>query len=175
MGTGAVYEPDGPPLVRRRSMSGSGNSSEGAVSAVEIERGGIRHGHFSRRGVLEREVGLAIVVLKADLELELRTREPDEYLLHPKWSPKRPLDPSSLHLHFKKWLERPGLPATIKTHELRHSAADNLWRETGNLLLAQRLLRHESVATTQAYLHPSRDDLAQALNRLQVVKSEPDA
>jgi integrase len=48
-------------------------------------------------------------------------------------------------------------------HELRHSAADNLWRETGNLLLAQQLLRHESVATTQDYLHPSRGDLAHAL------------
>jgi hypothetical protein len=32
------------------------------------------------------------------------------------------------------------------------------------------LLRHESVATTQGYLHPSRDDLANALTRLEVVK-----
>ena len=30
------------------------------------------------------------------------------------------------------------------------------WRQTGNLMLAQQLLRHESVATTQAYLHPTR-------------------
>jgi site-specific recombinase XerD len=41
-----------------------------------------------------------------------------------------------------------------------------------NLLLAQQLLRHESVATTQGYLHPSRDDLAQALTRLQVVNPD---
>ncbi len=118
---------------------------------------------------------IAFADLKADLELELRAREPDEYLLHPKWSPKRSFDPSALHLHFKNWLERAGLPATITMHELRHSAADNLWRETGNLLLAQQLLRHESVATTQAYLHPSRDDLAQALTSLQVVKPQSDA
>ncbi len=58
-------------------------------------------------------------------------------------------------------------------HELRHSAADNLWRESGNLLLAQQLLRHESVATTQGYLHPSRADLTDALARLQVVKLDP--
>jgi hypothetical protein len=50
-------------------------------------------------------------------------------------------------------------------------SADNLWRETGNLLLAQQLLRHESVAT-QNYLHPSRDDLANALTRLQVVNPD---
>lgn len=41
-----------------------------------------------------------------------------------------------------------------------------LWRETGNLSLAQQLLRQsrESVATTQAYLQQSRDDLAKALS-----------
>ena len=59
----------------------------------------------------------------------------------------------------------------MKLHELRHSAADNLWRETGNLMLAQQLLRHESVATTQAYLHPTREDLSAALAGLQVVGS----
>ena len=59
-------------------------------------------------------------------------------------------------------------------HELRHSAADALWRATGNLVLAQQLLRHESVATTQTYLHPTRDDLSQALASLdQVVRSAP--
>jgi len=40
------------------------------------------------------------------------------------------------------------------------------------VLLAQQLLRHESVATTQAYLHPTRDDLEAALTRLQVVRSQ---
>ena len=35
-----------------------------------------------------------------------------------------------------------------------------------NLLLAQQLLRHESVATTQVYLHPNQDDLARALEAL---------
>ena len=53
-----------------------------------------------------------------------------------------------------------------------HSAADNLWRQTGNLMLAQQLLRHESVATTQAYLHPTRDDLAAALRGLSTTSRE---
>lgn len=76
------------------------------------------------------------------------------------------MDAASVHRWFKQRLDQAGLPATIRMHELRHSAADNLWRETGNLLLAQQLLRHESVQTTQAYLHPNRDDLAAALERL---------
>jgi integrase/recombinase XerD len=73
---------------------------------------------------------------------------------------------SAVRNWFKKCLARAGLPSSIKMHELRHSAADNLWRRSGNLLLAQALPRHESVATTQVYLHPSRDDLARALAAL---------
>lgn len=68
---------------------------------------------------------------------------------------------------FKLCVERAGLSSSIKMHELRHSAADNLWRQTGNLLLAQQLLRHESVATTQLYLHPNRDDLEAALRLIE--------
>jgi len=44
------------------------------------------------------------------------------------------------------------------------------WRQTGNLLLAQQLLRHASVATTQDYLHPTREDLAEALAQMEVVR-----
>ena len=61
---------------------------------------------------------------------------------------------------FKKALQRAGLS------ELRHSAADNPYRETGNVMLAQQLLRHESIATTQGSLHPVREDLAEALASL---------
>jgi site-specific recombinase XerD len=111
--------------------------------------------------------------LKTDLELHLIGRNPDEYLLFPKQDSSRPMDAASMHRWFKRALEKAGLPTTIKTHELRHSAADHLWRATGNLMLAQQLLRHESVATTQAYLHPTRDDLAAGLASLnQVVRSE---
>lgn len=51
-------------------------------------------------------------------------------------------------------------------HEMRYSAADNLWRETGNIVHAKQLLRHKSVGTTEAYLHPSMDDLKEALKSM---------
>jgi site-specific recombinase XerD len=73
------------------------------------------------------------------------------------------LDPAALHRWFKRCIERAGLPATVKLHELRHSAADEIWRVTGDIVMAQKLLRHESVGTTQAYLHPRREDLADAM------------
>ena len=61
------------------------------------------------------------------------------------------------------------LPETIKLHELRHSAADK--QSTGDIVLAQQRLRHESVATTQDYLHPQREDPSDALSRLEVLRS----
>src|SRR5688572_15226818 len=82
--------------------------------------------------------------LKRDLEVHLVGRDPAEYLLFPKKDSTRPMDAATIHRWFKKALERVGLPSTIKIHELRHSAADNLWRESGNLMLAQQLLRHSS-------------------------------
>jgi integrase len=50
---------------------------------------------------------------------------------------------------------------------MRHSAADALWRGTGDLVMAQQLLRHKSIATTQTYLHPDRRDRANAMQRLE--------
>jgi integrase/recombinase XerC len=116
--------------------------------------------------------------LVRDLELHIagETRQPDEYLLYPKQDRMRPLDPASVHRWFKRCLTVAGLPSSIEIHELRHSAADELWRITGDIVLAQKLLRHESVATTQAYLHPRREDLLEGLRRVdeawQVVRSE---
>ena len=128
------------------------------------------HGKGGKQVVLP----LGFAQLKTDLELHLVGRDLDEQLLYPKGRNREPMDLASVHRWFKHCLRRAGLPETVQMHELRHSAADNLWRQTGNLLLAQQLLRHESVATTQTYLHPNRDDLDAALASLQVVRSAED-
>jgi site-specific recombinase XerD len=112
---------------------------------------------------------LAIPSLVDDLTLYLQERAPyrtDEFLLYPKSHKHRPMDAASVHRWFKRCLETAGLPATVKPHEMRHSAADHLWRKKGDIVKAQQLLRHESIATTQAYLHPTREDLAAALRDL---------
>jgi hypothetical protein len=77
--------------------------------------------------------------------LQVRGGHPDEYLLYPKSDRLRPLTPSGLHRWFKRCLERAG--------------ASDLWRRTGNLVLAQQLFRHEAIETTRRYLHPSHEDL----------------
>ena len=95
--------------------------------------------------------------------LQIRGGHPDEYLLYPKTDRHRPLTPSALYRWFKRCLERAGA-SDFPMHELRHSAGDHLWRRTGNLVLAQQLLRHESIETTRQYLHPTREDLVAGMH-----------
>lgn len=99
-------------------------------------------------------------------------RQGDEYLLRPRGKLKRfaPMDPATVHRWFKGCLANAGLPDSIQMHELRHTALDHMWRTTGNIVLAQKLGRHKSPATTAAYLHPTDDDLRAGLQ--QVVRSE---
>ncbi len=117
------------------------------------------HGKGGKVSVLPLE----IPSLRNDLLIHVNGRHPDEYLLYPWQHRRRPMNPATMHRWFKRCLEAAGYPPTMKLHELRHSAADNLYRKTGNIVQAQQLLRHSSVLTTQGYLHPTRRDLGEAL------------
>jgi integrase/recombinase XerC len=130
---------------------------------VDLHEGTVLvHGKGGKQVILP----LGFAQLKSDLEVYLIARNLDEHLLYARNRTEEPMDGSSVHRWFKRCLDRAGLPATVEMHELRHSAADNLWRQTGNLLLVQQLLRHESSETTQRYVHPTRDDLSEALRLL---------
>lgn len=98
--------------------------------------------------------------------LHLRSREPREFLLYAKNRRLQPMSNAGVHNWFKRCVRKAGLPETIKIHEMRHSAADAVHRIKGDVALAQQLLRHESLATTQAYLHPTKRDLADALGAI---------
>jgi integrase len=76
------------------------------------------------------------------------------------------MDHGSVHRWFKRCLELAGLP-DFPMHELRHSAGDAIYRLTGDLVLAQQLLRHEDIKTTRGYLHPSLDRLKSAMADLE--------
>ena len=115
------------------------------------------HGKGARVEVLP--IGFKGLAQDLYLHIAAEGREPDEYLLYPHNLRRQPMEASTVHRWFKRCLERAELPSSIEMHELRHTAADDLWRTTGNLVLAQQLLRHASVGTTEIYLHPSKDDL----------------
>jgi site-specific recombinase XerC len=100
------------------------------------------------------------------LHIAAEDRLGEEYLLYPKAKRTRPMNEASVHRWFKRCLEKAGMPQSMQLHELRHSAGDALYRATGDIVLAQQLLRHENVATTRRYLHPTRDDLVEAMRQL---------
>jgi len=126
------------------------------------------------KGRERHQLPIVFADLRSDLAAHLAERTLEagrdpagEYLLYPRERRLAPMDPSSVHRWFKGCLENAGLPDTIQMHELRHTAGDHIWRTTGNLVLAQKLLRHKSPATTAAYLHPSEDDLRGGLRRVE--------
>jgi integrase len=58
-----------------------------------------------------------------------------------------------------------GLPAELVLYSARHSFATDLLDRTGNLKLVMDVLGHESVVTTQKYLHPALKNLAEVVNQ----------
>ncbi len=54
----------------------------------------------------------------------------------------------------------------LRIHDLRHTAATRLVQATGNLKLAQKLLRHEDISTTAKYAAVIDEDLREALDAM---------
>lgn len=100
------------------------------------------------------------------LHIQSESRAPQEHLLYARSRCFEPMSLAGVHNWFKRCVRKAGLPETMQLHEMRHSAADAVHRERGDVALAQQLLRHESIATTQAYLHPRKRDLADVLDAL---------
>jgi integrase len=109
------------------------------------------------------------------LALYLRDRDPSEHLMHPQRRPNVAMEASTLHRWFKGCLERAGLSTTWALHDLRRAAADALHEVTGDIVLAQQLLRHSDIRTTRGYLSPSMDRLAQGMRQVEEVLHRKDA
>lgn len=61
----------------------------------------------------------------------------------------------------------------FRFHDTRHTAATRLVRATGNLKLAQKLLGHTEIATTNRYAHVTRDDLRAGLSAAHAAAKSP--
>ncbi len=58
----------------------------------------------------------------------------------------------------------------LRVHDLRHTAATCLLKATGNLKMAQKLLRHSNIRTTAKYAHVFDDQLRDALDQMAAQK-----
>lgn len=127
----------------------------------------LNHGKGGKRAVLPivlDDVRLNLAAHMVERHIEREENDLDgEYLLYARNRRRRPMDQSAVHRWFKRMLHNADLPDSMEMHELRHTALDHVWRETGNIVVAQKLARHSSPATTAAYLHPNEDDLRAGL------------
>ena len=123
------------------------------------------HGKGGHEDVLP--IGFGRLVEALHLYAVEREASPDEYFMHPRTTRLWPMNQATLHPWLKRALERAGLPADIKMHELRHTAAQELYQLTSDIVLAQQLLRHADIRTTRGYVRGSAERLRSAMAELE--------
>src|SRR5690606_13496176 len=64
----------------------------------------------------------------------------------------------------KQLAQKIGLKKNISPHTLRHSFATHLLENGADLRAIQQMLGHESITTTEVYMHLDRTHLARVLN-----------
>ena len=64
---------------------------------------------------------------------------------------------------FRAAIKRADIP-DFRFHDLRHTFATRMLRQTGSIKLVSKLLGHSEIATTSRYAHVLVDDMADALN-----------
>lgn len=64
---------------------------------------------------------------------------------------------------FTTWQERAGFERHMTFHALRHTALSNLYRQTKDIRLVQRVARHASVNSTTIYAGASDEDVLRAM------------
>lgn len=73
----------------------------------------------------------------------------------------------------KDLADKIGLNKNISPHTFRHSFATHLLENGADLRAIQQMLGHESITTTEVYMHVDRTHLADVINKYHPRKAEP--
>jgi site-specific recombinase XerD len=86
---------------------------------------------------------------------------------------KEPASAACLRARLKNLASNAGIPRRVTPHMLRHTAATSLLEAGVDIRFVQRLLGHQSIATTQIYTHVSDVALKLAIANANVCRSFP--
>ncbi len=88
-----------------------------------------------------------------------------EWVFPSKQSKSGHIGHTAIEKPFRKARKDAKLPKELVLYSARHSFATDLLDRTGNLKLVMDVLGHESVTTTQKYLHPALKNIAEVVNQ----------
>jgi len=80
-----------------------------------------------------------------------------------------PFLPSSLAHQHRRVRDKLKLPAAFVVHSLRHTGLTGLGEAGADAFTIMRIAGHNSIAVSQRYVHPSRDSIEVAFERLGTV------
>jgi site-specific recombinase XerD len=159
--------------VAFQTVYGSGLRTEECLhlepSAIDAARKSIRVS--MGKGRKDRIVTLSPVLLEA-LRCCWRTYHPQSYIFEGR-IPGQPLSASAVQRAFRDACTKAGITKHATPRTLRHSFATHLVEAGTDLRRVQRLLGHQSLATTSIYTHLSRDwwqDVKSPLDSLKTPK-----
>lgn len=76
----------------------------------------------------------------------------------------KPLSRNMIFILVKKIAEKNGLKKNISPHTFRHSFASHLLENGADLRMIQEMLGHESITTTEIYMHLDKKKLTEVIN-----------
>jgi len=94
---------------------------------------------------------------------------PSKKLLFPSNRDDQHIDRSTFARTFTRYRDKLGLNPKYSPHALRHSFLSWAWDETEDLKFVKELAGHASVATTDRYVHVSKEKLMEAVLKIGTV------
>jgi integrase/recombinase XerD len=128
---------------------------------IDLEEGSIR---IFGKGSRERRVFLTDASIVSEIQRYVKNNclgKLDESLL--KNTRRMPANAASVRERVKALARRAGIRRAITPHMLRHTTATSLLEAGLDIRFVQRLLGHQSIATTQIYTHVSDHALKTAI------------
>jgi integrase/recombinase XerC len=127
------------------------------VGDVELAVGTIR---VNGKGNVEQ-----LVFLNGGLKRPLKKHIAGRHTTEPLFLSARGkrIGPRQVQLRLKYWLKKAGISRRCTVHSLRHTFAQRLYVNTGDLRLVQRALGHRQVTTTEIYSHVVDQELRRAM------------